>query len=124
MDAMLPTPLMKDPKQLLLDMAQERHLDDLLRLVVTRLAESPEIALARIWLTLPAEGCPSCPMRKECPEKTICQHLVASSGSSVAVEGESYERIDGAFRRFPMGVRKVGRIAANAEAIEVPDLTV
>src|SRR5207244_4888685 len=30
--------------------------------------------------------------------------------------------LDGAFRRMPFGVRKVGRIAATGEPIEVPDL--
>jgi hypothetical protein len=33
-----------------------------------------------------------------------------------------WTRLDGAFRRIPFGVRKVGRIAASGEAIEVPDL--
>ena len=43
-------PLFVDPKRLLLDMARERSLPDLLDLVVDRLAESPRVALARIWL--------------------------------------------------------------------------
>jgi formate hydrogenlyase transcriptional activator len=33
-----------------------------------------------------------------------------------------WTRLDGAFRRFPIGTRKVGRIAATGEPIEVPDL--
>src|SRR4051794_41934585 len=43
-------PLFADPRRLLLEMARERTLPDLLRLVVDRLAESPRVALARIWL--------------------------------------------------------------------------
>ena len=36
--------------------------------------------------------------------------------------GGEWTRLDGAFRRFPLGVRKVGRIAATGEPIEVLDL--
>jgi len=39
-------------------------------------------------------------MRPECPDQTLCLHLVASAGTT--------ERIDGAFRRFPIGAREVG----------------
>jgi transcriptional regulator with GAF, ATPase, and Fis domain len=39
-------------------------------------------------------------MRPECPDQALCLHLVASAGTS--------ERIDGAFRRFPIGAREVG----------------
>ncbi len=42
--------LLEDPKRLLLDMAQERSLSELLRLIVNRLSDSNRVALARIWL--------------------------------------------------------------------------
>lgn len=117
-----PRPMIHEPRQLLLDMAQERHLEGLLQLVVRRLAATPAVALARIWLRLPAEGCPTCPMREECPEKVECLHLAASHGNSQGGDGEHYDRLDGHFRRFPIGVRKVGRIAQSTKPIEVPDL--
>ncbi len=115
-------PLIPNPKQLLLDMGQERQLGVLIKLVVRRLANNPAVALARIWLRLPADGCPSCPMREECPEKVECLHLVASCGNSLETDGEVHLRLDGHFRRFPVGVRKVGRIAQSAVPIEVRDL--
>ena len=49
-------PLFADPKRLLLDMAQEHALPELLRLIVDRLADSPRVALARIWLAQPTDG--------------------------------------------------------------------
>ena len=120
----IPTlPLIADPKRLILDMALERRLDGLLDLIVRRLTESSAVALARIWLWRPADGCPTCPMRDECPEKVECLHLAASRGASQIDDNETYERLDGAFRRFPLGVRKVGLIAARAQPIEVPDLS-
>ncbi len=51
-------------------------------------------------------------MRPECPDQARCLHLEASSGQSLAGPGVDWRRIDGDFRRFPVGVRKVGQIAA------------
>lgn len=108
-------------KRLLLDMSQERSLEKVLSLIVERLASQPEVALARIWLVGPGDICPTCPMRDECLSQDVCLHLAASAGSSRET-GEQWTSLDGAFRRFPMGVRKVGKIAATGEALEVPDI--
>ena len=61
-------------------------------------------------------------MREECPDRTSCLHLVASAGSSKAETGGDWSRLDGGFRRFPLGIRKVGHIAATGESVEVSDL--
>ncbi len=114
--------LLVDPRRLLLDMAQQRSASELLWLIVRRLCETSSVAMARIWLIRPGQGCPSCPMRAECPSQTKCLHLVASAGTSVACPGVSFSRIDGSFRRFPLGIRKVGQIAATGEPVEAPDL--
>ena len=114
--------LIPDPRRLLLDMALQRSASDLLWLVVNRLGESPAVAMARIWLLRPGQGCPTCPMRLECPDQTTCLHLVASAGRSIVEPSERFSRIDGAFRRFPLGIRKVGQIAATGEPVEAPDL--
>jgi transcriptional regulator with GAF, ATPase, and Fis domain len=115
-------PLLSQPKRLLLDMAQEHRLPELLRMVVGRVAESGRVALARIWLARPTESCTGCPTASECRGRSVCLHLVASAGRSVADPRVEWTRLDGAFRRFPLGVRKVGRIAETGEPIEVPDL--
>ena len=114
--------LLVDPRRLLLDMAQQRSASELLWLIVRRLCETSSVAMARIWLIRPGQGCPSCPMRAECPSQTKCLHLVASAGTSVACPGVSFSRTDGSFRRFPLGIRKVGQIAATGEPVEAPDL--
>lgn len=123
MTLLLDTPLVADPKRLLLDMANEHHLSELLRLLATRLASSPRVALVRIWLVRPGDICESCPMKSECPSRERCLHLVASAGRSKNDPAVEWTRLDGAFQRFPYGVRKVGRIWANGEAIEAPDLS-
>ncbi|MCO6046337.1 sigma 54-interacting transcriptional regulator [Aeoliella sp. ICT_H6.2] len=117
------TPLFADPKQLLLDLAQERELSSLLHLLVTRIGDSEAVALARLWLIRPGAGCDSCPMRDECPDRSECLHLVASNGRSLLQPPDDLSRLDGRFRRFPIGVRKVGHIAQTGEGLEVPDLS-
>lgn len=117
-----PTPIFQDPKRLLLDLAGERDLGSLLRLITTRIGSSHAVALARIWLARPGDICATCPLRAECPDRSQCLHLVASDGRSMSDPSRDLTRLDGRFRRFPIGVRKVGRIAMTGEAIEVADL--
>ncbi|MBW2382360.1 MAG: sigma 54-interacting transcriptional regulator [Deltaproteobacteria bacterium] len=107
---------------LLLDLARERALDPLLDLVVHRLAEQTDAALARIWLVREGDICTSCPMRDECPQEVPCLHLVVSAGESRAEPDVDWSRIDGDFRRFPIGKRKVGSVAATTEAVCVEDV--
>jgi hypothetical protein len=84
-------PLFTDPRRLLLEMARQHALPDLLRLVVDRLAESPRVALARIWLMQSSADWDGCAMPAECRDR-----------SAVDPEVE-WTRLDGAFRRFPLG---------------------
>jgi transcriptional regulator with GAF, ATPase, and Fis domain len=116
-------PLLSNPKQLLLDLARERSLPKLLELITSRFAESPRVALARLWLVQKSEDCTRCRMASECADRSLCLHLVASGGRSMVDPSVTWTGINGAFRRFPLGVRKVGRIGASGEPIEVPDLS-
>src|SRR5437899_5598280 len=59
--------------------------------------------LSRVWLNGPGDLCAECPMRPECPDQARCLHLTASAGLT--------RRLDGPFRRFPLGARKVGEVA-------------
>lgn len=59
-------------------------------------------ALARVWRLRPGDLCPTCPMRSDCADRTRCLHLVASVGLST--------RLDGPFRRYPLGAGQVGRV--------------
>jgi len=54
-------PLFEDPKRLLLDMAQEQSLPELLRLIASRVGGWPRVALVRIWLAQPTADCTDCP---------------------------------------------------------------
>ena len=91
-------------------MAEKRSLPEVLRAVVIGLAQCRKVVLARIWLIEKGDICETCRFSQECPDQTRCLHLVASTGNSDDPRND-YGRLDGGFRRFPMGVRKVGQVA-------------
>jgi hypothetical protein len=63
--------------------------------------------LCRVWLTGPGDQCSTCAMAAECADRRQCLHLAASVGTS--------RRLDGPWRRFPLGAREVGRVARTLE---------
>lgn len=106
---------------LALEIAQERSVEQVLKKIVTGLAQQPGVALARIWLKNPGDICVNCPMRMKCPDQTQCLHLMASAGSPSKPGVEDWSRLDGDFRRFPLGALKIGTIGATGNAIFLPD---
>jgi transcriptional regulator with GAF, ATPase, and Fis domain len=105
-----------------LALAGERSVDAVLRRIAEGLASQEGVALARVWLIEPGDICDACPMRAECRDRTRCLHLVASQGRSRRAGGD-WTRLDGAFRRFPLGARKVGRVAASGRPMLIRDVT-
>jgi PAS domain S-box-containing protein len=101
--------------------ARERALPDVLRAVVEGIAKNRDVVLVRIWLIGPGDICASCRFLPECPDQTRCLHLVASAGNA-ADPNVAYTRLDGAFRRFPMGVRKIGHVGKTGEPLLLPKL--
>ncbi|MCA9672039.1 MAG: GAF domain-containing protein [Myxococcales bacterium] len=115
-----------DPRTLhaiTLSISQARSLPDTLRAITDAMLSLPGVALARIWLEAPADQCESgCPVAAECSERSACLHLSASAGCSRVDPSVRWERLDGDFRRIPLGVRKVGRVAASRQAVLLSDL--
>ncbi|MBL8111599.1 MAG: sigma 54-interacting transcriptional regulator [Acidobacteria bacterium] len=97
-------------------MAQKRGLDDVLHAIVEGVAQCPDVVLARIWLLGPGDVCAACRFRPECPDQTQCLHLRASAGNAAGPSAD-HQRLGGAFRRFPMGVRKIGRVGQTGDAL-------
>lgn len=106
-------------QSLLLEMGEQRSTESLFRLIVDRLFGFQEISLVRIWLIRDGDICSSCLMADECPRNDACLHLVASAGRSSVKPDEDWSGLDGKFRRFPMGARKVGHIAATGKPVVV-----
>ncbi len=102
--------------------AQKRNVETVLRSIVTGLHERTACALARIWLIGAGDICSECRMRQECPDQERCLHLAASAGSSRVSPLEDWSRIDGSFQRFPLTVRKIGRVGASGSSVLVDDV--
>lgn len=103
--------------QLLLDIAHEQSVEHLLRKLVTRAVERPDLACAQVWLIDKGDRCATCPRRPECPDQTRCLHLVAGRGvsrrqvagaASVSVSAPGF---DDPLGRHPLAVGFLGRIA-------------
>lgn len=95
-------------------------MDSVLRMIVEGLVEKAGIALARIWLIGLGDICATCPMRTECPSQVRCLHLAVSAGRS-QVDGTQWTDIEGAFRRIPLGVRKIGLVGASGNSFLIED---
>ena len=91
--------------------------DQVLNLIVTGLSDVDHVALARIWLRAPGDICQTCTLRSECPDQTECLHLVASDGVPLQPGQERHRNLNGSYRRFPLGIRKVGRMGASGEPL-------
>ena len=107
-------------KQLLLDVAAERSLQGVLQLIVTRVASMEHTALSRIWLIDIDERINASPSANDKPTAEFLR-LLASAGRSITEPDADWSRLDGRFSRFPMGERKIGKVAATGAAIVVWD---
>lgn len=109
----------RNVKTLLLDLAQQRAVEDVLSLAVKSLGTARDSALVRIWLVEPDNTCPTCAERATCAGRGHCLHLKASYGKS-RVDGRHWTQTeDSGFYRFPLGSRKVGTIALTNKPLEV-----
>ena len=103
--------------------SQVRTVETVLKMIVDGLVEKAGLALARIWLIGPGDICATCPMGLECPSRMRCLHLAASAGHS-QVDGQEWKGIEGSFRRIPLGVRKIGQVAASGNSFLIEDAAV
>lgn len=111
-----------DPKNLqciAVQAACNSELGDVLQCLVDGLSREPGVVLARVWLRRPGDVCASCFLRDECADQSECLHLVASAGTSAVDPAVQWPDTGGRFRRFPLGTRKVGRIAATGTGLRL-----
>lgn len=92
-----------------------------LQAITSQMLKDEEVALARIWLIDKGDICETCVMRSECPNQTRCLHLTASRGRDLKGE-DIWANTDGRFKRFPIGVRKIGYVADSGESVYLDNL--
>ncbi|HUZ06126.1 MAG TPA: nitric oxide reductase transcription regulator, partial [Candidatus Paceibacterota bacterium] len=109
---------------LLLEIAQEQSLDQLLKKLVCRILKRPHVARVRIWLIDKGDICATCARRPDCPDQTRCLHAVAGGGNLLGKddEEEEYLRMTDPFARIPIGVGAAGKIAATGQQVVLRNL--
>lgn len=103
--------------------ARKNPLESTLNAVVSQLGKRSGTALARIWLIQKGDICAVCPVRAECPDQDRCLHLTASWGGDLKNE-QNWNSNAGRFRRFPIGIRKVGMVAKTGESNLIDELQI
>ena len=108
---------------LLLEIAHEQSVDNLLQKLVRSAMERPNLAGVQVWLIDKGDRCSVCPQKAYCLDQTRCLHLVAGGGKltaeSVAVTDH---RFDDPTVRMPLGRGLVGKVAATGQPLILRDL--
>src|SRR5436190_18041597 len=105
----------------MLSIAEARDLESILHQIVSGVAHSFDLVLARLWLVQPDKECPICASEQENGAETRTLHLRASAGRSRET-GVDYSRITGSFHRIPWGAREVGHIASSGQPILIAEV--
>ncbi|HTI72433.1 MAG TPA: sigma 54-interacting transcriptional regulator, partial [Candidatus Limnocylindria bacterium] len=105
--------------KVMVSIAQNRSLTDVLAAVVHGIADCEDVVLARIWLIEMGDICETCRFRPECPDQSRCLHLAASAGSPYRPQN-NYTNLKGGFARFPLGVRKIGLVGKTGKPLLIP----
>ena len=90
-------------ERITLQMIAKLQFEDVLATITQGLVEEFHAAFARIWLLGPGDLCAACYQADACANRVRCLHLKASAGLSTNLNGE--------YRRVPLGVLKIGRMA-------------
>ena len=75
-----------------LAVAQEQHLQTVMKMIVEGINEKPDVALVRLWILESEDNSTECHLRPEAPNQTRCLHLVASAGHALNEHDSSRRR--------------------------------
>src|SRR5580765_7880085 len=105
----------------MVSIAQNRTLPEVLQAIVGNVASCQNVVATAIWLVKKGDLCQTCRFRPQCPDQLRCLHYVAGAGNLVA-HPQDLTPIENAFRRFPLGVPKIGAVAATGKPLLLPVL--
>jgi transcriptional regulator with GAF, ATPase, and Fis domain len=108
--------------QLLIDIAHEQSLEQLLQKIVRSAVERPAMVCAQVWLIDTGDLCIHCPRRPECPDQARCLHLVAGKGVSLSDSGSNAPQFDDVNARMPLGLGFIGRVATTGQEARIRDV--
>jgi transcriptional regulator with GAF, ATPase, and Fis domain len=98
--------------QMLLDIAHEQSLQQVLEKVVSRGVERPGMACVQIWLIDKGDLCSACPRRPDCPDQSRCLHLAAVKAAPLAGSATDSQSFGGPKSRLPLGFGFLGKALA------------
>jgi len=103
--------------QLLLDIAHEQSVEQLLHKLVRSVMARANLACVQIWLVDKGDLCSVCPQRPNCPDQTRCLHLVVGGGNSFSNSEEPVLHCVDRNRRMPLGAGLVGKVAVTGQQL-------
>ncbi len=109
--------------QLLLELAQEKSLEPLLKKLVAYAVERTEFVVSQIWLVEKGDLCATCKYRSVCPDQSRCFHLVAGRGGLTPTSGKSPQPYEDLDARLPLNFGPLGEAVADRhlKVIRSPD---
>ena len=107
--------------QLLLEIAQERSVEPILKKLVDFAVETG-FAFSTIWLVQKGDLCATCKYRSECADQSRCLHLVAGKGRSLPGRGKGPPPYEDLNARVPLNLGPLGEAVATGElkVIKIP----
>jgi transcriptional regulator with GAF, ATPase, and Fis domain len=100
--------------QLLLEIAQERSVEPILKKLVDFAVETG-FAFSTIWLVQKGDLCATCKYRSECADQSRCLHLVAGKGRSLPGRGKGPPPYEDLNARVPLNLGPLGEAVASGE---------
>jgi len=109
--------------QLLLDIAQEKSLQPLLRKLVDFAVERTAFVFSQVWLIEKGDLCATCKFRSECADQSRCLHLVVGRGRSLPGPGKGPQPYEDLDARVPLNLGPLGEAVARGQlkVIKNPD---
>jgi Transcriptional regulator containing GAF, AAA-type ATPase, and DNA binding domains len=101
--------------QLLLDMAQERSVEPLLKKIVECAVERTQFVFSQVWLIEKGDLCATCKYRSECADQSRCLHLVAGRGRTLPSRGEGPQPYEDLNARMPLKFGPLGEAVGSGQ---------
>jgi len=100
---------------LLLEIAQERSVEPLLKKIVERAVERTEFVFSQVWLIEKGDLCATCKYRPVCPDQSRCLHLVAGRGRSLPEPAKGPQPCEDLNARLPLNFGPLGEAIASGQ---------
>jgi transcriptional regulator with GAF, ATPase, and Fis domain len=103
--------------QLLLEIAQERSVEPILKKLVECAVERTQFVFSQVWLIEKGDLCLTGKYRPECPDQSRCLHLVAGRGKSLRSPGKESQPYEDFNARMPLNFGPLGEAVTSGQLI-------